>query len=66
MIEDVLTVRVGGIRGADSNSLLRMYDAARGLSVGAPAQHDRERAERAVRRIARELTKRNVAFERVT
>jgi hypothetical protein len=66
VIEDVLTICLGGIRGADSNSLLRMYDVAGGFSDRAPSQHDHVQANRAVRRIAQELDKRHVPFEAAT
>jgi hypothetical protein len=60
MRNDALTADLTAIRGADSNSLLRMYDAAREISAGLPTRQDLARAERAVRRIAEELRKRNI------
>ena len=60
MRSDVLTLGQPQIRGADSNSLLRLYDAAKGLSHEAQSRQERERAGRAMRRIALELQKRNV------
>ena len=60
MRDDVRTLDQSQIRGADSNSLLRLYDAAKGTSHEAPSQHERERAGRAMQRIALELQKRNV------
>jgi hypothetical protein len=48
------------MRGADSDSLLRTYDAAKGISATSPSQQERARAERAVQRTARELQKRKV------
>jgi hypothetical protein len=50
------------IRGADSNSLLRMYDSAAGVLNSSPLQLERERAEKAMMQIAKELQKRKVAL----
>jgi hypothetical protein len=61
MHPDVLALDQPGIRGADSNSLLRMYDEARGLSARSASPKERARANRAVERIARELAKRKLA-----
>jgi hypothetical protein len=60
--QDVLALDQPGIRGADSNSLLRMYDEARGISARSSSPKERARADRAVERIARELAKRKVAL----
>jgi hypothetical protein len=60
MHPDVLTLGQPEIRGADSNSLLRLYDEAKGISSRSPSQQERARAERAVQRIARELLKRRI------
>jgi hypothetical protein len=49
------------IRGTDSNSLLRMYDAARGAASTSESQLERAKADRAARRIAQELQKRRVS-----
>jgi hypothetical protein len=57
---DVLALDQPSIRGADSNSLLRLYDAAQGIFARSPSQQERARAERAVQRIARELQRRKV------
>ncbi len=48
------------IRGADSNSLLRMYDSAAGALNSSPLQLQRERAEKAMLQIAKELRKRKL------
>jgi hypothetical protein len=48
------------LRGADSNSLLRLFDHAKGILATSKAQHERARADRAIRRIAVELQRRNV------
>jgi hypothetical protein len=63
MTNDILSLRQTALRGADSNSLLRMYDDARGSAASARSQQERARAERAVERIARELGRRNVRCE---
>ena len=60
MRNDVLALDQPHIRGTDSNSLLRMYDLARGIAAAAGSQRERTRADRAVERIARELRKRNL------
>jgi hypothetical protein len=62
MRNDVLTAGLSDIRGADSNTLLRMYDVATEITAGSPTLQDRARAERALRHIAKELRKRNVAL----
>ena len=62
MSSDVLTVNQQGIRGTDSNSLLRLYDLARVILDGSPSQQERARADKAVQRIAKELEKRNVSL----
>jgi hypothetical protein len=50
------------IRGTDSNSLLRMYDSAAGVLSSSQSQVEREKAEKAMQRIAKELQKRKVAL----
>jgi hypothetical protein len=57
--EDFLFNR-GNIRGADSNTLLRMYDQARGVFNQSPSQQMRATANKAIQRIAKELQKRKV------
>ena len=57
---DVLALDPPYLRGADSNSLLRLYDAARGLAHDSPSLRERAGADRAVQRIARELGRRKV------
>ena len=49
------------IRGADSNTLLRLYDEARQAIDRAGTQTERQRADRAARRITQELRRRYVA-----
>jgi flagellar motor protein MotB len=60
MRDDPLTFDQATVRGADSNSLLRLYDLSRELFNNAQSQQERARADKAVRRIAKELGKRNV------
>jgi len=61
MKTDVLTAGLADIRGADSNTLLRMYDVAIEIVAGSTTLQERVRAERAIRHIAKELRKRHVA-----
>ncbi len=60
MDPDIRTANLGSIRGTDSNSLLRLYDQARAISDRAASRHERDRAERTIRRLAKELQKRKV------
>jgi len=62
MSSDVLTFSLVDIRGSDSNSLLRMYDLATGVFNKSGSQQERERAGRAMQRIAEELQKRKVTL----
>jgi hypothetical protein len=50
------------IRGADGNSLLRMYDAAREVADKSLSRLERARADRALQRITKELQKRHIAL----
>jgi len=50
------------IRGSDSNSLLRMYDLAADILYTSAMQRERENADKAMQRIAKELHKRKVAL----
>jgi hypothetical protein len=58
--DDPLALDQAQVRAADSNSLLRLYDLSRELLATARSQQERARADKAVRRLARELEKRNV------
>ena len=60
MRDDPFAFGQAQVRAADSNSLLRLYDLGRELLATARSQQERARADKAVRRIARELEKRNV------
>ena len=51
------------IRGADSNSLLRMYDRANEVVTASLSQQERARADKAIQRIVKELEKRKVSFK---
>jgi hypothetical protein len=63
MNDELLTLRQQEIRGTDSNSLLRLYDVASAIVNLSPSQHERTRADRVVRRLAKELQRRNVPLE---
>jgi hypothetical protein len=58
---DLLAVGQGALRGTDGNSLLRMYDRLRGMIGRSLFQRERERAGRALERIAKELQKPHVS-----
>ena len=60
MRNDALILEQRKLRGSDSNSLLRMYDLARGIFKNSQSQQERARADKVIERIARELQKRNV------
>lgn len=60
MNPEVLDLDRRNIRGADSNSLLRMYDLANKIASQSSLQLDRTRADKARERISKELHKRNV------
>lgn len=62
MSHDILAFKRSNIQGADSNSLLRMYDLARGLFNKSKSQQERARSDRFIRCIAKELQKRKVTF----
>jgi hypothetical protein len=66
MSNDLVTFDQRTIRGTDSNSLLRMYDQARAILTKSPLQQERARADLAIRRIAKELQKRNSPLSTVT
>jgi hypothetical protein len=60
MSADAGVLKRVNLRGADANSLLRLYDRTR-LVVGASGTRlERERAGQAMRRIAAELGRRGV------
>jgi hypothetical protein len=60
MGNDDLTLDQGDVRGTDSNSLLRMYDSARGRLDTASSRLARDKADRTIRRIVKELRRRKV------
>jgi hypothetical protein len=60
MGNDLLTMAQKGLRGTDSNSLLRLYDQVRELLGHSPSLQERARAEKAIQRITDELRKRDV------
>ncbi len=55
MIAEALPADRPSIRGADTNTLLRLYDRARQAARDSMTRLDRERAARSVRLITREL-----------
>jgi hypothetical protein len=59
---EVLAYDERHLRGTDGNSLLRMYDLATRLLSRASSQQERARADKAIKRIARELQKRNIVL----
>jgi hypothetical protein len=62
MSNDIPPFHNESIRGADSNSLLRMYDLAAEVFNKSKSQQERGRAKRAIQRIAKELQKRKVTL----
>jgi hypothetical protein len=56
---DIANVAQRDVRGADTNSLLRMYDLLRGVLSNSPSQLERARADKALGRITKELQKRH-------
>jgi hypothetical protein len=60
MRPDLLALNQPSIRGADSNSLLRLYDLAVGISTNSPSPKERARASRVLQRITQELQRRHV------
>jgi len=62
MNDNLLSLAQHNLRSTDSNSLLRMYDAAQKILHKSPLQIEQARADKTVQRIARELKKRRVAF----
>ena len=61
MIHHELYVSVAQVRGADTNSLLRLYDQARLVLRGAPNSQTRRIARCSLDRINRELGRRGAA-----
>ena len=62
MSNDVLPFQHWNIRGADSNSLLRMYDLATEVFNKSKSQQERARTEKLIQRIVKELQKRKVTL----
>ena len=60
MSDDIYTMSERALRSTDSNTLLRMYDAATGASQAAQPPPKRARADKALQRITKELQRRNV------
>jgi hypothetical protein len=62
MTSQSLALNQQTVRATDTNSLLRLYDHANAVFHTSPLQQERDRADRAIERICRELRKRKVAF----
>ena len=62
MSKDLFSTSIQQLRATDSNTLLRLYDQVADADRGPLPQNDRRRAGIVLRRIAAELTKRNVPF----
>jgi hypothetical protein len=62
MSHDVLPCDRTDIRRTDSNSLLRLYDLAARVYHKSKSLLERNRADRAIQRIAQELHRRGVAL----
>jgi hypothetical protein len=60
MTPKTLPIDRPGIRGADSNTLLRLYDRAIQAVRTTDSQLERRRADKSARRIAQELRRRQV------
>ena len=60
MSNEPLPLNQRKFRGMDNNSLLRMYDLANEFFSRSASQRDRDRASKAIQRIAKELKRRNV------
>ncbi len=58
--DDLTILRQQPLRGTDSNTLLRLYDHAKGILASSPSRQQRQWADRAVRRISTELQRRKV------
>ena len=61
MSDNVLLIGQGAIRATDSNSLLRLYDSAQAIFNNSSLQQEREKAGRAIERIAKELMRREIS-----
>jgi hypothetical protein len=62
MDNDGLSIDQRSLRGADSNSLLRLYDLARERRGNSQTQQQRVRADKAIERIVTELQRRQVSY----
>jgi hypothetical protein len=60
MTSDDSRLALRRLRATDSNSLLRLYDEVKRTLAGPCSRLERERADRAVRRVARELQSRDI------
>jgi len=62
MGRDGLAIDQRTLRGADSNSLLRLYDLARERRGNSQTEQQRTRADKAIERIVAELRRRRVSY----
>jgi hypothetical protein len=60
MMPDNSRLALHNLRGTDSNSLLRLYDQVKRALGASGNQSERQRADKAVRRIALELQSRDI------
>ncbi|MBY0528067.1 MAG: hypothetical protein K2R98_32015 [Gemmataceae bacterium] len=61
MNTDVLSQGQNNLRATDGNSLLRMYDTATEILAKSTLQQERAKADKVIRRITKELQRRNIA-----
>jgi hypothetical protein len=62
MGNNMVTSDLRNIRGADTNSLLRMYDRANEVFHTSLLEVERARAAKTIQRLVKELDKRKVSF----
>jgi len=62
MNDSLFSLARSSLRNTDSNSLLRLYDAAQEILHKSPVQVEQAKASKAAQRIAEELRKRRVSF----
>lgn len=62
MSSEALPSNLRYLRGTDSNSLLRLYDSATRVFNHSASQQEREKADKAIRRIVKELQVRKVSL----
>jgi hypothetical protein len=60
MADSLFTFDQRNLRGTDSNSLWRLYDLANEFFAKCGSQQERTRADKAIRRIVKELQRRHI------